>query len=159
MPPQESQLKENISFNFKRLCKYLLRYSTSLEDLKDKVEIETEDALLLRAFDYSEQYIHVQFHDLETEKPLKMPLLWQIHEWKTYHHKVMMDKKKADRERRQRCIVTENIELVCKILCRQNDFTYPEDSYIYRPLATKIAVEKNKVLAAKFGITLDELRD
>ena len=82
----------------------------------DKMPLDLLDAQIIAELDKSEQYCHVQFSDLKTGEIFNRPFVWYIKDWRSSYLKYQLDKERANKERKEANLLTENRDLVLKAL-------------------------------------------
>ena len=125
----------------------------------DKMPLDLIDAQIIAELDKSEQYCHVQFSDLKTGEIFNRPFVWYIKDWRSSYLKYQLDKERANKERKEANLLTENRDLVLKALANKlglnlND---PDNYKLLKDMALKIAKVKDDSVASKtLGITIDK---
>lgn len=110
-------------------------------------------AQVIAMTDFNEQFVHIQFEDLETGKPLNRPLMWNIKDWKTNYGKFLRDKKIAELRRIAANKQTDNITSVQKHLMKK--FKLDEDTA--KLAAQRMATKGNPEILKAMGISIEEL--
>lgn len=133
-----------------RFGKFVQYYLGSFERLRCE---SIEDGELFAAIDNDEEYIHVQFKDLDSQEILDPPIVWRIKAWKSSYSKWQLDKERSARERKEWNLAVENTNRLIKAMCSSTGI---EDAAIFRGIASKIARKKLDKGAEHFNIKLDK---
>lgn len=142
--------EKKITLPLRIFLKYLWGYRES------SVLEETEIAEMISEIDKDESFCHVQFSDFNGAE-LEQPKIWQTKEWKTCYLKWQMDKKRADEERHEANLLSENTERIARAMARsaEMDFNNPDIHDTFMTLARKVAKTKSQEKAGRFGVKLD----
>jgi len=133
----------------KKITLPLSRVLEWLWGYKDRAPVDEADALLIAAIDKDEAICHIQYESLEDGSILDNPLIWRVKEWRTYHLKMMLDKEKQAKQRKEWNLQSENTEMLMRALARKYGI---EDREILRGIAHKLARSKNQEYVNKLDV-------
>ena len=145
--------------NVPRFTLSLPKFLFYLIKSNDKMPLDLLEAQNRAEHDKNEQDGHVQVSDLKTGEVCDRPFVWHIKDWKSSYLKYQLDKERANKERKEANLLTENRDLVLKALANKlglniND---PDNYKLLKDMALKIARVKNDSVASKtLGITIDK---
>jgi len=123
----------------------------------DKRQLEYEDALVIAAIDKDEVFCHVQFIDLDTNKKLDKPLLWNIADWKSDYQVFKSKKKQSAIQRIKWDIAKQNLELVANRFLEINFFAISKEAAI--KMAETVIKKNDPQTFVNLGIKLAVFTD
>jgi hypothetical protein len=138
------------------------RLGSILQDILgdlDFTPLHIENAQMIALVCKDKTHIHVQFNDLDTEKPLIKPLLWNKKAWDTLYKKWLNDKKRSERERKMSNINTENIERIARWLSKRTGLPYNEAYETGKLMFFQNLKSKNFAFFRELGITIEEYNE
>lgn len=152
MPKEIVVQKETLfSLPLRRFLERYLFHAPNM-DAVPPIYIDAIDAEVIAAIDPTEQFIHIEWKDLDTGEPHKEPKIWWINAWRTSYRKWTLDKEKKAKERKEANLLVENTDRIAKAMAKE----WGLDKEQCRGLAYKIAKAKHDEAASKIGVIIDK---
>jgi len=134
--------EKNITLPLKKWLRYTLGSFP-------RADVDNDDALLISDIDSDEEFCHVEFPS--KENGLRVPRVWWINEWKSTYARYLIEKDRAEKQRKAWCLQQENAARIRKAMALK--FGLDQDTVM--AVAARIAAKKDQNKADFLGVILD----